>query len=34
MGIFHSSIELVNKVEIAFGGHDFDSTGVYAIKPK
>lgn len=33
VGFFHSAIEILG-VEIAFGGHDYDETGVYCIKPK
>ena len=33
IGFFHSAIEILG-VETAFGGHDYDETGVYCIKPK
>lgn len=33
VGFFHSAIEICG-IEVAFGGHDFDETGVYVIKPR
>lgn len=33
VGFFHSAIEICG-VEVAFGGHDYDDTGVYVIKPR
>ena len=32
-GINHSAIEILN-IEIAFGGHPYDETGLYTIAPK
>ncbi|CAL6088583.1 PPPDE_putative peptidase domain-containing protein [Hexamita inflata] len=33
IGFFHSAVEIMG-VEVAFGGHNYDETGVYAIKPR
>ncbi|CAG8538906.1 4147_t:CDS:2 [Racocetra persica] len=33
IGVFHSGVEVYEK-EYNFGGHDFDSTGVFVMKPR
>ncbi|RIB04454.1 PPPDE putative peptidase domain-containing protein [Gigaspora rosea] len=33
IGVFHSGVEVYDK-EYNFGGHDFDSTGVFVMRPR
>ena len=33
LGFYHSAVELCG-VEFAYGGHKYDETGVYTIKPR
>ena len=33
VGFFHSAIEICG-IEIAYGGHEYDETGVYTIRPR
>ncbi|CAG8441566.1 8479_t:CDS:2 [Cetraspora pellucida] len=33
IGVFHSGVEIYDK-EYNFGGHDFDTTGVFVMKPR